>query len=241
MSILELGEYYDDAFGKNRKYQFVINNPFGNEDILIKTNSIINQEFFIDYSFNCTNDSKHLYKMILAVKIDNEKLRIRKIGQYPENTVLGKYKSADFEKILKRFNDSFVDYQNAEKSNKYNLFAGAYDYLRRVYEKMIKYYLKEDNLEELSFSRAEDKINSVKHHFEPRIQQYLNQLYSALSFGVHTLDEETCKEHYDNLKAIIDVQLQFEKSRDEVNNQLDESRNTLAALTEKYNKEKKAI
>jgi hypothetical protein len=93
-------------------------------------------------------------------------------------------------------------------------YAGAYTYLRRVYEKQLNYYVDKDK-PTLTDDRTETKIKAVKGNFDSRIHEHLKNLYSILSIGIHELDEEESKEYYEFLKAMIDMQLQYEKSKDE--------------------------
>ena len=44
-------------------------------------------------------------------------------------------------------------------------------------------------------------------------------MYSILSKSIHELDEEKSKNYYQYLKAVIDMQLEFEYTEDEKNNQ----------------------
>ncbi len=241
ISSIELGKYYDVKSNKERTYYYNFREPMYISNPLIFTETIKKVNFYIDYLFECTNNPDHIYRMILFACIDNEKIRIKKIGQFPENTILGIFKSKDFEKILKKSYDSFSDYHNAEIAHRYNLYSGAYAYLRRVFEKMINYYLEEKEKESGNkigkHLKADEKIKAIKDCFEPSIQQYLYSLYSALSAGIHEMKEEECKEHYFDLKAIIDIQLQFEKSKSEVKNQIKESASTLNILERKYKKD----
>lgn len=208
---------------------YVVNSVF--------TKSIKNQLITIDYYFSCTNNSNaHHYSMKLVVLFDNDKVTVIKVGQFPENSSLGHFTSEDYKKELRKINDSYVDYKNSEKSYRHGLYAGAYDYLRRVYEKMIEYYLKHEKINIQKTWNAKDKINAIKHCFNKKIQEFLYPCYSALSIGVHSMPEEECKENYSELKAIIDIQLQFIKSEEELDSQINKSKSALEKLNNKYSK-----
>ncbi len=212
------------------------NNPIYLEDYKIVNSSIEFQVKYFDYVFRCSNEHEHIYRMNLVLFIDKGKLSIIKIGQFPESTLLGEYLSDYYKKVLRKFNDSYVDYKNAEKSFKYGLYSGAYGYLRRVFENMINYYLKISNAQLEQNANAKSKLNSVKNYFDDQIQDLLYPLYSALSAGIHTMNESECKENYDHLKTIIDIQLQHVKSKDELNMKLEESAKKLEELQKKYSK-----
>jgi len=200
----------------------------------ILNSSIEDQIITIDYHFVCTNNQYHEYCMkILLIKVENQ-IIIKKIGQYPENIALGRYDSETYNKILREFDDSYVDYQNSEKSYRRGLYVGAIEYLRRVFEKMIKFYLSKNSIVIDKKANMKDKIKTVKEYFDDQIQESLYPLYSALSAGVHTMPEEDCKKHYDHLKVIIDIQLQHIKSQEELNDKINKSKQSLDDIKVKY-------
>ena len=61
----------------------------------------------------------------------------------------------------------------------------------------------------------ETKIDSVKQYFDPRINKLLKNLYGILSTRIHELDEDESKDYYSYLKAIIDMQLEYEFTEEE--------------------------
>lgn len=174
--------------------------------------------------------------MKIAILFDKNSAYITKIGQFPENSSLGHFVSEEYKKELRKINDAYIDYKNSEKSFRHGLYVGAYDYLRRVYEKMINYYLDKNNVVLEANASAEKKIKSIKTSFDKRIQDFLYPIYSALSAGVHVMTEDECKENYSELKALIDIQLQFIKSESELTQQIDRSKAALDNLNKKYKK-----
>ena len=50
------------------------------------------------------------------------------------------------------------------------------------------------------------------------------------------MPEEECKEHYEDLKAVIDIQLQKIISESDRDNQIDKSKKALDSLSKKYGK-----
>ncbi len=210
------------------------NNTHSFDKYKILNNSIGYYTYYIDYYFNCTNDVKHLYKMSVSLFRDSEKVTITKIGQFPESTILGEYDGDKYTKILRRINDSYLEYKNSEKSYKYGLYSGAYVYLRRVFENMIDYYIKKNNIELSQGSKTEDRIDAVKGCFDDKIRDILKPLYSALSKGIHSIKDQECKEYYNELKVVLDIQLQYMKSNDELEMKVKESSKVLAELNAKY-------
>lgn len=206
------------------------------KDYLIINDLKENQTTFLDYYFTCSNDYEHNYKMSFIINIDNYNLKITKIGQYLEYRILGNYTCDNYKNILRKLGDSYLDYRSAEKSFKYGLYVGAYDYLRRAYKKIINYYLKKNKIDVSNYSRVTEKIDSIKSKFDSEIRDLLVPLYSIFSVGVHSLKEEECKEYFYELKTVIDLQLQYEKVSDERKDKLRESSNVLNELKEKNSK-----
>lgn len=223
-----------DAKGYKRSLYISFNECVNIENTYILNNSIEDDLLFLDYYFICSNNNNHMYKMTLMLTKHDNSLSVKKIGQYPDSTILGTFESEKYKNILRRMNDSYISYQNAEKSFKYGLYSGAYTYLRRVFENMIDFYLDKNNIPIQAKANSEDRINAVKPFFDNRIRDFLNPLYSALSKGIHKIKDQECKVYYNELKTIIDIQLQFIKSNDELEQKLDESSKALIELNTKY-------
>ena len=170
---------------------------------------IKDRNYYISYSITCNNNKLHSYYMTLLVRIEKGKFIVRKVGQYPSMLSVKGFDFDKYKRQLKKYN-AYEDYKNADLSMVNNFHAGAYTYLRRVYEKQLNFYVEKDN-PKLSDNRTETKIRAVKGNFDPRIHEHLNNLYGILSIGIHELDEEESKDYYEYLKAMIDMQLQFEK------------------------------
>lgn len=202
----------------------------------IATNTIQTQLFTVDYYFSCTNDTHHHYFMKLFICLGLDGASIIKIGQFPENSSIGHFVSEEYKKELRKINDSYIDYKNSERSFRHGLYVGAYDYLRRVYEKMIDYYLAKRSVVLDSNSKTQEKIKAIKTCFDNKIQDFLYPLYSALSAGIHKMTEEECKENYNELKTVIDIQLQYIKSETELELQINKSKTALEKLNTKYKK-----
>ena len=182
-----------------------------NEDIL--KNNLLDDNYYMSYYISCNNVPKHIYGLYLFIKVQRDKIIVTKIGQYPSMLSVKGFDFDKYAKQLKKYN-AYDDYKNADLSMSNNFHAGAYTYLRRVYEKQLNFYVDKDK-PQLSDNRTETKIKAVKENFDPRIHEHLNNLYGILSIGIHELDEEESKNYYEYLKAMIDMQLQFEKMKDE--------------------------
>ena len=172
-----------------------------------------NQIGYIEYSFTCKNDSSHVYLMILSIEFRKGEFVVRKVGQNPSMLTIKGFDFDKYEKQLERFN-AYDDYKKADLSNADHFFVGAFAYLRRIFEKLINYYINKYDLK-LNDNKTETKIDAVKPYFDPRIKNLLKNLYEILSYSIHELDENESKDYYSYLKAIIDMQLEFEFTEEE--------------------------
>ncbi len=172
---------------------------------------MITMNYYIDYSLVCSHEMEHCYYMSLFVRVEKGKFIVMKIGQYPSMLSVKGFDFDKFKKQLKKY-DAYEDYKNSELSLANGFIVGAYTYLRRVYEKQLNYYIEKDKIV-LQDNHTETKIKAVKSNFDIRINPLLEDLYRILSKGIHELDEEECKDYYEYLKAVINMQLQHEKER----------------------------
>lgn len=207
----------------------LVNKPILQEDL-------IERNYYLTYYISCNNNSTHLYSLNLLISIQKDKLIVTKVGQYPTMLSIKGFDFDKYKKQLKRY-DAYEDYKNADLSMANNFHAGAYTYLRRVYEKQLNYYVEKDK-PVLTDNRTETRIKAVKNNFDPRIHEHLSNLYSILSIGIHELDEEESKNYYEYLKAMIDMQLQYEKSKDEEDKQTKSLSTKISNIVNFLNKRK---
>lgn len=188
---------------------------FGLQPPYDKDDLINNKIWYIEYYFTCTNNNRHKYMMMISIELKNGKFIVRKIGQNPSMLTV---KGFDFDKYKNFLNkiDAYEDYKKADLCNADHFYVGAYAYLRRIFEKMIIYYLGDIELKD---DHMDTKIDAVKDSFDPRVKKMLKNLYGILSISIHELDEEESKEYYTYLKAVIDMQLEYIKSEDEKDRQ----------------------
>lgn len=225
-----------------------INNSFGNlgeiqlEDGMIiglqppynKETLLNNKIWYINYFFKCANSNSHKYMMMISIELKNGAFKVRKIGQNPSMLTV---KGFDFEKYRKFLDEinAYDDYKKAELSNSEHFYVGAYAYLRRIFEKMLNYYLGNTKLED---EHIDTKIKAVKEHFDPRIKNLLKNLYSILSVSIHELDEEQSKDYYESLKAVIDMQLEYIKTEADKDNQSKKLDTVLSKIVNLVKKER---
>ena len=171
---------------------------------------------FFEYLFRCTNEpDSHKYKMFVSVEKKNDLIRVTKIGQYPS---IIDVRGFDFECYKKQLNvlNAYQDFRRAELCIGDGFSAGAYTYLRRVFEKMLNKYCDGLNLED---NRTETKIKACKPSFDPRVHKLLPRLYKVLSKGIHELDDSESQNYYEYLRIIIVMQLEFVKENDDKESQ----------------------
>lgn len=171
--------------------------------------------WYIEYYFTCTNNDKHKYIMMISIELKDGKFIVRKIEQNPPMLTVKGFDFDKYKKFLDKIN-AYDDYKKADLCNSDHFYVGAYAYLRRIFEKMIVFYLGDIELKD---DHMDTKIDAVKDNFDPRVKKILKNLYGILSISIHELDEEQSKEYYTYLKAVIDMQLEYKKSEDEKDKQ----------------------
>ena len=149
--------------------------PYEIEDLLN------NEIWYIEYNLNCTNDYSHKYIMLISVEIKDGKFIVRKIGQNSSMITVKGFDFDKYKKILDKLN-AYEDYKKADLSNAEQFYVGAYAYLRRIFEKMIYYYLGDKEIED---DHMDKKIEAVKEEFDPRVRKLLKNLYGILSISIH--------------------------------------------------------
>lgn len=178
---------------------------------------LINKKWFITYYFNCANNYDHKYIMLVSLESNNGSFILTKVGQSPSMLDIHGFDFDKYKKQLIRIN-AYEDYKKADLSNADHFYVGAYAYLRRIFEKMINKYIIDNDIE-ICDDHMETKIDKTKQFFDPRVQKLLKNLYGILSISIHELDENESKDYYNYLKAIIDIQLEYEYTEDEKDNQ----------------------
>lgn len=182
--------------------------------------------YYIEYLFNCTNDKNHQYIMYISVEIKKDGFVVRKIGQNPSMLTI---KGFDFDKYKKELEalNAYEDYKKADLSYADHFYVGSFAYLRRIFEKMLEEYTEGKALVD---NHVDTKINVAKEKFDPRIRDLLKNMYGILSASIHELDEETSKDYYISLKAIIDIQLEYLKTEKDKEKQSKELSSVLGKI-----------
>lgn len=187
---------------------------------------------FLNYEFTCKKVTSHKYRMHLVVLSVKGTVQIRKIGQFPSKIDIWGF---DFEKYSKQLNkfDAYSDFKKAELCMSDKLFAGAFTYLRRVFEKMINSYTEGMSLDD---NRIETRIEACVDRFDDRVKPLLKKLYGILSIGIHELTDEQSEEYYEHLRTVIVLQLEFVKSNNEKDEQSKELKKQIDNIVNLLNK-----
>lgn len=190
---------------------------FDGVDAAFPTSEIVGDfSAYFEYVFKCTNNPEHhVYKMFILIRKKKSAFSIMKIGQYPSMIDIHGFDFDGYSKQLEALN-AYDDFKKAELCISDGFSAGAYTYLRRVFEKMLNKYCENINLPD---NFTETKIKACKCRFDERIHPLLPRLYKILSEGIHSLDDVESKNYYDYLKIIIVMQLEFLKENDDKESQ----------------------
>lgn len=206
--------FHTDSFKLNNRSRLSITgNIMEGMGIVAKTtasstNELAHNIYYIVYDCTCTNNNNHNYFMMISIEFYKGVVKVRKIGQNPSMLTLKGYDFDKYKKQLKELN-AYEEYKKADISFSQHLYVGAFAYLRRIFEKMVMEYL---NGQQLSDEHMDTKITAVKHKFDPTIQPLLKNMYGILSASIHEISEELSKEYYEDLKTIINIQLEFIKT-----------------------------
>jgi hypothetical protein len=103
--------------------------------------------------------------------------------------------------------DRFSELHKAEGLVSHGAAIGAYAYLRRVLENVIErhrleYETENGSIEGYGQKRMAEKIEALKSTL-PKAVTDNSVIYSILSAGIHTLNEETCAEYYPVVRAAL--------------------------------------
>jgi len=167
--------------------------------------SMIRYLQYFSRSFTCSMNDSH--DLIFYFRLN--KNTIQKIGQYPSLADLEQNDIKKYDKVLSKANLS--DLSKAIGLHAHGVGAGSFVYLRRIFEDLIEEAYKESVSamtlsESINFNgiKMKEKIDNLNVYLPSFI--YSNPvLYDFLSGGIHSLDEEYCKDNFEKLKEAIFV------------------------------------
>lgn len=196
-------------------------------------NKLYDADYYINYLCRCSNNYSHIQTITLRVILKNGELTLIKVGQDPINTELVSCESKFYQKQLRKFSAE-EDFKNAIRSKDRNLYAGAATYLRRVFEKIVRYYLDEEGINPKG-KRMEELVGAIRNYLDGDFYAYSKSLYELLSKGIHELGENEVLEMFETLYGAIRFQLDFEKNKDDSKAKKDEISKSIRQLKQKNN------
>ncbi len=142
---------------------------------------------------------------------------LSKIGQYPSLADLVTYDVGKYRSVL---GIKYTEYTRAIGLAANGIGIGSYTYLRRVFYELIdKAHTRAGDdlipLEEFQILNVKDKIKVLKEYL-PEIMVKNANIYSILSKGIHELNEEECIKYFYTLKMGIELILDEEIQRNEL-------------------------
>lgn len=186
--------------------------------------------------FSCVRDDQH--QMIFYVRSTGDKFE--KIGQYPSLRDLHLPELERYKPVLG--NENFIELRTGIGLHSHGVGIGAFVYLRRIVENLIeKAHLAakktpEFDDENYTSLRMSEKIK--------RLQGYLpdflvdnRKVYGILSKGVHELSEEECRDKFPVLLSTVELILQDELRKQEIEKKKNETKQLLDKFADEINQE----
>ena len=220
------------------KASHVYRNAFASSEGMIRPPIEIElQETLLDYCFICDSDSQTMYFMQLLIWYQENELMIRKTGQSPKAERLLLRNDNEKWKKLRVFQVLKEDYSNAWLSYQNQLYVGAFVYLRRAFERLIQYHLKEEGLYEKSAQLSEEeKLKAIKQDIQADIFQTVLLSWRELSTGVHGLSETECKGEFFSVWDILEAQLSYEQQQEEAAKNTQNAKKAIAKFQQAHSK-----
>lgn len=219
-------EYHPDSFLKTIDLGSCIL-----EDLVVE--KLYNIDYYVNYLLRCSNNYSHVQLITLRIMLNEGKLTIVKVGQDPINTDLVNSEAKIYEKQLRKFNAE-EDFKNSIRSKDRNLYAGAVTYLRRIYEKIVDFYLLKVGFDSTS-KRMKEKLEAINEYLDKDFYNISKNLYSLLSKGIHELNEEEILNMFGTLYGAVMFQLDFEKNNDDSKAKKADINKNINALIQKHN------
>lgn len=204
-----------------------------NQGLTVRNKSVLTKNrMLIIYNFSC--EYNHSFKMIMQTLGNKELI---KIGQFPSPMFFSSKINNEVFKILDENEKNY--YLLSVKSHNNNLNIASFVYLRRVFESLLEKAIKQSNTN-FDGMKTKEKIKQLVK--EGLLNDLLkntgyNVLYSLLSDGVHNLSEEQCKEQYELLKSAVEIILEDEIYK----RNLEKRKNNIGNLLSNKNSEKTSI
>jgi hypothetical protein len=158
-------------------------------------------------SLTCNRDKSHTLVAIFRVGPD----AVTKIGQYPSLADLAQDELREYRRALGGY---YSEFRAALRLAAHGVGVGAFVYLRRVFEHLLKEAEAEGlqsgavTAEALEGARRTDEKISLLAELLPPLLVDNRGLYGILSKGLHELTDEECRAHFGVVRAGIEIILE---------------------------------
>jgi len=149
----------------------------------------------------CQRDKEHEYDFWLEIRSGV----LRKVGQTPSLEDIAYSDVARYRKVLGE--QSYRELHRAGGLAAAGIGIGSFVYLRRIFERMIEEHHKQHSttgqaVEGFDGMRIEEKIQALRDVLPPLLVRN-RKAYGILSKGIHELDEDFCREHFQIVRMAI--------------------------------------
>lgn len=166
-------------------------------------------------------------KAIKRGELPSSDQRMVKIGQYPSFADINLQGIEKYRAVLNA--DQLREFSRGISLASHDVGIGSFTYLRRVFESLVEGAHQDASMEEqwseeqereYATKKMHEKIKTLAHQLPDFLVQH-SGIYSVLSKGIHELSEDVCLEHFDVLKAGIELILEekLEKHQKELKHQ----------------------
>ncbi len=232
---------YSIYLKENTSYKLTINKAqFQNFDVaFFEGVSII--------TLKCLRTSEHMYFYVLLEFTDNEEDEnddnkeyfFQKIGQFPSIADLHISKIRQYDKVIDRRYIKELTRAIGLAANGVGI--GSFVYLRRVFEFLLSeahaLASKNPNWEEAAYKNTKvvEKISLLSEYL-PEFLVQNKSIYSILSVGIHSLDEQDCLKYFPALKLAIEMILDEKLDKLKREKKIEDAKREIALIASRIKK-----
>lgn len=193
-------------------------------------------EEYFTLEFFCQRVHGHKLKFFIYYSVNE----VQKIGQYPSLADLDQNAIKKYRKVL---GNKYVELSRAVGLAAHGIGIGSFIYLRRIFESLIeeahsKSTIDKDWNEDIyTNSRMKEKIKLLKNHLPPFLVKN-SSIYSILSVGVHSLNEDDCLGYFNPLKYSIELILDEKIEEEEKKKKIESAAEAIKEIERKLKNDK---
>lgn len=194
-------------------FQFVENQDMVNRRHLLASPIPVGS-FFEVVRFTCGRLPSHLAGFLLYW----ENGKLQKAGQYPSLRDAQESEARRYTKVSK---DDAREYATALGLASHGIGIGAFVYLRRIVERQLDAAAKRRKEKEAGWDidawrglRAKEKIHDLRGYIPDFLANNAG-VYGILSLGLHELEEDDCRRHFEVVRAAVEAILEEQLSERE--------------------------